>query len=355
MDDERLAELISSFEPPHVGQAEARAVQAANSRACGFRSRPRRKASGVALGLLAAVALAVSPVGQAVAERVTELAGIGERPDVPPFTNPGAEFDSAVIAQGVAPGGEKFDIALTTDFSIRHGGAPVACATTLFPEQLAPPNFSICLNETTRKALARGPKILPSISISPPELSGESGVTVVGSTSPDIEQVTISYPDPETGESVEVDATSGVANLVGVGADSEGVRAPRVFAGFLGRAGLPGLDEAQSSVEASEGRRLTRPEPPESLATGLERIEVSGYGVDGELLASRSFDRREAVQLMTVLEGRAEIERSSPDYAESRNAYYQCYYEAYRRELAAGVEKIKISPGKMRKCADAKP
>lgn len=88
-------------------------------------SRPRRRRRNVLVGAAAALALALTPPVQSLAENVAHLVGFGENPTLP---QSGAVSGSASVLQsGSTPDGEPYEIVAKVDHLGRQGGNEMLC------------------------------------------------------------------------------------------------------------------------------------------------------------------------------------------------------------------------------------
>lgn len=114
--------------------AALRSVQIDGSTAAGNRvaaagaklvARPRRRRRNVLIGAIAALALALTPPVQSVAEDVAHLVGFGEEPTLP---QSGSVNGSASVLQGgTTPDGEPYEIVAKVDQLGSDGGNEMLC------------------------------------------------------------------------------------------------------------------------------------------------------------------------------------------------------------------------------------
>lgn len=152
-----------------------------------------------------ALALTLTPTGRALADRLSELVGIGDEPTQPRLRTPaGDDYPAVVIGTGETPGGEPFEI-VASGPSAREGEPPATCIGVELPRIEGPEAISC----TGQGATASLPEtvIEPLALIGHPTLS-PSRLIVQGLALPDVARVEVRYTST-AGEHQTVDAAFG--------------------------------------------------------------------------------------------------------------------------------------------------
>ena len=200
-----LEERIARLRAPQSAEAEvrARAILTEKATSGGLRRRLPRAAK-LGLGTIVAVGLAVSPPGQALAERLGELVGIGDEPTVPTRIahRPGTETGAVVIGSGTSPSGAPMELVA---FRVRaKTGQAETAVRTCYALDLPPEARSSgdCITKTPADFAS-----VRLIAASSP-LRPESQLVVQGLTSTETASVEMTYTDAD-GEEVEADVIFG--------------------------------------------------------------------------------------------------------------------------------------------------
>lgn len=251
--------------------------------------RSRRRGRFAGLSALVLVGLLVSPPGQAVAERIGELVGIGDESSVSESNLRDPRLDeqqervgpAIVTATGTVPEtGERFEILA---WAARHKrpddlppgvGAPtkdgelVSCMGQVYPD--------IGRQETGKVCIGQGPEELHVFGIGSHIVSGEeeyadnAPYSIVGTASADARRVEVTYTDA-SGEKADLDAHLGVMDEAVM--EKTGAETP--FSFFI--AFLP-----YDGAERGDPRK-----PSLTRSPTLESVKVTSYDEDGSEIASQ--------------------------------------------------------------------
>jgi hypothetical protein len=218
-------------------------------------------------GLFVIGAVAVSPLGAAVADRVADLVGIGGQPsDTRPRTAIViGDGTSAVPFEIVATGAEPERV-------VPSGQKPIPCVSPEFPSVgFAGPES--CLTGAAEGAIARD-SILPLVYGAPAQLAANGPIVVQGFADPQVERVEIVDQAAKRQRSLAVaqlaELTPELAAQIGVESHT------RFFVAFV---------TPDHAVSASAGH-FSGDDAHQALAG----LVIRAYGTGGELLSEQSLD-----------------------------------------------------------------
>lgn len=280
MRTEEIIERLQNEPLPGSDQAQERTVDlAAGRRLDRSPRRPKRRAA--VLGLLATVALVLSPPGQSLAESVGELVGIGE-----PASLPAEEFgdmisrgDPIVLASGEGPGGSPYEIVVGKAlFPERPEGAPggsggeQTCLTVDLPETPRVGTAEFCVGESDSEFLASG-QVLDGVNYADGAgvLPPEDRYVLTALLSPEVQRVELTYANDE-GETVQGPTAIGTVDddvRQAIGSDDR----VGYMVGFVPD---DGLDSWETREEAGV----------------LGSVKLVGFSSDGRELARYDFGAR---------------------------------------------------------------
>jgi hypothetical protein len=232
---------------------------------------PGRRSHNRARALVAAAAAAVvlavlslTPPGQAVADRLGELIGIGDEPS----GSSGFGTPAVVIGVGESPGGVAYEVV-----AYRSDHPPPdqreTCLGFDLP-RLGGARVGQCIVEETARRLRRW-IVTPLVYAAPAELGEGSGLVVQGLARSDVADVEITYPS-ERGEDVAptqlAPLDQGVADLI------DASERAGFFIGFIPTDVLSG--------SARRPKVLT----PNSIESSLARVTIVARNAEGKFLVS---------------------------------------------------------------------
>jgi hypothetical protein len=220
-------------------------------------------------GLFVVGAIAVSPLGAAIADGIADLVGIGGQPsDTRPRTAIViGDVTSAVPFEIVATGAEPGRV-------VPPGEEPIPSVAPEFPSvQVAGPES--CLTPQAQDALGRD-AILPLVYGAPAELAPNGPVAVQGFADSDVSRAEVFRQGPEGG-----DGSLAVAELAELTPElSAQIRVDshtRFFVVFVSPADV---------APTGSGGRFTQQDAHRALAG----LVIQAYGAGGELLSEQSLD-----------------------------------------------------------------
>ncbi len=281
MKTEEIIERLQTEPLPSSDQARERTLNLAAAQRSD-RARPRRRRRVAVLGVLATVALVLSPPGRSLAESVGELVGIGE-----PASLPAEEFgdmisrgEPIVLASGEAPGGSPYEIVVgkavfpeRPEGGAGGSGGEQTCLTVDFPRAPRLGTVEFCVGESDTEFLASG--VLDGVNYADGAgvLAPEARYVFTALLSPEIQRVELTYVNGD-GETVQAPTDIGtvdeeirqaigsddrVGYMVGfVPDDGLGNYESRKKAGVLGTIELVGFNsEGEELVRNHFGERFT--------------------------------------------------------------------------------------------------
>lgn len=177
--------------------------------------------------LLLGLFMAATPPGRALAGSIGEAVGIGGEPTLDPSAaTPIPQGESVVLDSGFVPGSDiPFEI---SGYAAGSQDGAKTCLNIDFPsvDMDASPGVT-CIKE--EDVPAQGVRVtafgFPGPPAEPQSLLGSGGAYLIaGVADPDVDRVTVSFDDPETGERSTVEAAVGVVTndaAAQIGADVE--------------------------------------------------------------------------------------------------------------------------------------
>lgn len=303
--DLRLA--LEAMAPPATAGARERVI-AAMADAVGAPPRPRPWRSKLrwALAALAALLFAVSPPGQAVAEKLGELVGIGDESTVtepnlrdPRLTGQQDRIGPAIVtATGTVPGTDvSFEIvgwaarAKTSAFSGAEPGATQTCLGTVWPEVGEQWTGKWCQGDDGSERVPYPFHTFGGGSTLPANYGPNAPYEFIGVTRPEVARVGLTYRDAD-GNLQEGPVTLGI--LDGKLLEKTGGNRPfGFFEAFVpydglprdkfGFTGSPAAESAVITVYDAEGRELGSQEVGARLRQArLETTQPSQARIEAE-------------------------------------------------------------------------
>lgn len=246
-------------------------------------ARSMRRGLAVVGAALLIVAGAVTPPGQAVAERLGELVGIGDEP-----TELGGRT-AVVIGTGESRA-YPYEIVATSDapnMIQRPGEPPVVCISVEFPN-VSGVQVANCLNPEVQRALS-DQVIEPIVYAAPEALFPDAELIVQGAAVPEVETVRVTY---RTVDGALHESLASVSFLGGELSDQIGVDdETRFFVAFIPTDVLepPETDNGPLSIENAK--------------QALADVQLTALDAEGNVLVSTDLDRspNEAERLAGLL------------------------------------------------------
>lgn len=337
--------VVEVVEPPG---ARERAVSAARAQARKQPSprRGRRLWAGVAAAV-AGAALVVSPPGQALAEKIAELAGIGEAPtEVPAVVSPGSENQSEVVATGTSPAGVPFEVVASVGSDPQEADSGVTCFSVSFPSLTPSSTSASCLTKAAQRPLQEGPAISPFVSVGQQELSPEADLIVTATVSPEIDSVKLTYADgADVQEAALTSAEVTLAPAGGTDADGDSLSpmSARYVVGFV-------PSRILGTIPRGSGSPLN-PAAQSSLEEALASITLSGFDETGELVVEVHAAQGPYASWSIVEELNQREEDTSRRELEMRRCFERILRRAGIPSAGAPVEVPSPSPDELRQCA----
>lgn len=153
------------------------------------RGRPGRVAVAALAGVLLAGVLAVTPPGRALAERLAELAGIGEEP-TSSLDSP-VDLPDTVFGVGETPNGTGYEVVASADQNLARDAAGETCVTVEFPGIEPRPRWFSCNTNSLSRSNVEDP--LHLVARVGPAALGEHRMMVSGLVGPQISSVVIEH------------------------------------------------------------------------------------------------------------------------------------------------------------------
>jgi hypothetical protein len=178
-----------------------------------------RLAAVVLAGAVVAAGLTATPPGRAIAERLGELAGIGDEP-TSSLDSP-VDVPDAVFGVGQAPNGTGYEVVANTDHNLVRDRVHETCVSVEFPSTGSGAAWANCLTRSLAASIADDPLHLAA-RFGPAELGAER-LIISGIVSTEIAHAEIRYEAPDGDTSVydaEVFPLSGEVGQA-IGADEE--------------------------------------------------------------------------------------------------------------------------------------
>lgn len=343
-----LEQRLLTIEVVESPSARERAVSAARAQVHEppKPGRGRRLLAGLA-ALAAGAALIVSPPGRALAEKVAELAGIGEAPtEVPAVVSPGSENQSEVVATGTSPTGVPYEVVASVSTDAQDGEGGVTCFSVSFPSLASSSASASCLTRAAQRPFEQGPTISPFVSVGQRALSPEADLIVTATVSAEIDSVMLTYAD---GDNVrEAPLTSAEVTLAPAGRVDEGGDplppiSARYVVGFV-------PSRILGPIPNTSGSPLDPAAPP-SLEEALASIKLSGFDEAGELLVETAAAQGPLASWSIVEEWNQRNVAPSQRELEMRRCFEQILRRAGIPSADAPVTVPSPSADELRQCA----
>lgn len=257
----KLGDALERLELPDTTQAQLRMHALIEAQGQADARRRRRKRLGGALaGIVGAAAIALTPLGQAVADGVRDLVGIGDEPSTPA---PVGE-QSVVIGSGALAGSVPFEVVAQTNLNGRE-----TCITVDFPRSARQIGAGSCIVGGRLVPLSEHAQ-RPSIYAAPEEAGAEAEILIQGIV-PEGAAVTLVYETREGSRSQSAvytfDLDDDLGQRIGV-ADTA-----QFFLAAVPRGVLSGADTMPNALT------------PSSVEETLGRIDYRVTGADGQPIA----------------------------------------------------------------------
>lgn len=279
MNENDLAQALNEMAPARNNDALARTVALVRQEMPGVRGRltlpsGRRLALAmIAVGIAAAIAL--TPPGRALAERVGELVGIGEPSSVqeanlldPRLNGEERVGPALVAASGTVPdaNGQTFEIvawAARRSHGIVRSHGIISCLGIVFPDLGSQETGKWCADPPSTDMVS-GPVHVFGMSGSDPRFGPTAPYQVVGVTQPDVSRVEVTYVDKSGSR---VSAPTALGRLDGDLLEQTGAQVPfGFFAAFIPNDGAP------------QPKNALTPSP------FLQSVEVTAFDSQGQVV-----------------------------------------------------------------------
>lgn len=262
------------------------------------RGRRRRHVRGGAAvcATLSAAALAFTAPGQAVAEHIGSLVGIGDEPsDRWELNVDDEQGDLEVVGIGETPSGTPFELTTSTRYAPGERQGRQTCVYVSFPDPVAEPSIATCLTPKVLDALtASQPRLRASAAYGPAMLGADEDLLVEVIAPQEAAAIQIEYVrDGATHEATVTSAPLIAGSSAIEGTAGHGSEVPVLFSVAFLPSDL--LDPARTG-----GNGVFDPEELENV---LKQVRISATDDIGGFLYSTSLDEAPAAAGLLALPG----------------------------------------------------